>query len=358
MQSFGHAGRHHASRGLAAVLALTVLATAPRASSEPANFPTTLPVQFVLVGDTGTGTPGQYAVAAAMATVCAERGCQFAIGLGDNIYEYGPDSVDDRQFRDKFEKPYAKLAFPFFMVLGNHDQSGIIPGSGVHPARGDHEVAYTRLSAKWMMPARYYRFSAPFASATDWKTQVAHPVIEFFAIDSNYLAPQNYPQHDWYRPGRPYDLDQRDWLRAGLAASRASWKVVFAHHPLLNNGKDHNAGEFLGFGLSKGVELKRLYEEEVCGKADLLVSGHDHSLQWMPPQTRCGARTHFVISGAGAKLYERSAPDKEANRTYFEAFGTLGFFWANVSADSLTLAAYTVDAKGVPTLAYENTIRK
>jgi tartrate-resistant acid phosphatase type 5 len=345
-------------RGWFTALVLCLLGSPSSALSAPQSFPTTLPVRFVIVGDTGTGAPGQYAVAAAIATVCAARGCQFALDLGDNIYEFGPYANYDPQFQEKFEKPYARLSFPFFMVLGNHDQSGLFPGSGVHPERGDFEVEYTQRSSKWMMPSRYYRFGVPFASATDFAAQNPRPIIEFFGIDTNHLAPQNVPAHAWYRPGEAYDLTQRKWLRESLSASRASWKIVFAHHPYLNNGKHGNAGEFMGIGLAKGRELKKMYEEEVCGKADLLLAGHDHSLQWLMSHPACGARPQFVISGAGGTSYAYTPPPTGMNLAYFEAFGTLGFFWATATADSLTLAAFTVDASGVPTLAFEKTIRK
>jgi tartrate-resistant acid phosphatase type 5 len=341
---------------LATTIALGVFGASSTAASAPSNFPTTTPLRFIIVGDTGTGEPGQYAVASALGAVCAKRGCQFAIALGDNIYKYGASDPKDVQFQDKFEKPYAKLSFPFFMVLGNHDQSGLIPGSGVHPEQGDHEVEYTQLSSKWMLPSRYYKFGVPFASATDFYAQVAQPVIEFFAIDTNYLAPQDRPTEDWYRPNEAYDQAQRTWLRDGLAASHASWKVVFGHHPDRNNGKHGNAGEFFGLGLAKGEDLKKFYQEEVCGKADLLISGHDHSLQWLAPQASCGARPQFLISGAGADTYSWTPSAKEPNPRYWEAFGTLGFFWAEATADRLTLTAYTVDAKGTPTLAFQKAL--
>ena len=45
-------------------------------------------VRFIAVGDTGTGKEGQYQVANAIEKVCAAHGCDFALGLGDNIYEY------------------------------------------------------------------------------------------------------------------------------------------------------------------------------------------------------------------------------------------------------------------------------
>jgi len=122
------------------------------------------------------------------------------LNLGDNIYEYGVNSNDDAQFQSKFEKPYANLNFPFFMALGNHDQSGAIPGSGVYPKKGDFQVEYTRRSSKWMMPQRYYQFAVPFSDPNNYLSRVTQPVIEVFVIDSNPLAPQNMPKHDWYRP--------------------------------------------------------------------------------------------------------------------------------------------------------------
>ncbi len=340
------------------VATAVVCLVAAIAIAEPQNLPTTTPVHFLIVGDTGTGERRQYAVAEAMADVCQKRGCQFAIHTGDNIYEHGPAGVNDSQFQDKFEKPYAHLDFPIFLVLGNHDQSGLIPGSGVHPERGDFEVAYTAHSTKWMMPKRYYRFGVPFASATNFSAQVEKPVVEFFAIDTNYLAPQNVPQFDWYRPMQPYDLDQRKWLRDGLAASKAAWTIVFGHHPYINNGKHGSAGEFFGLGLAKGEELRKMFEQEVCGKADLLVSGHDHSLQWLLPTKGCGTRPQFIVSGAGAKPETVSKDSKGKNPALWEAFGTLGFFWAEATPEALTLVAYTVDDKGTPTLAFEKTVSK
>src|SRR5215471_10306131 len=158
-------------------LVLLALTTPLLSFAAPAQFPTQTPTRFLVLGDTGTGHPGQHQVARAIETVCQTRECQFAVIAGDNIYEYGVRSAQDPQFQDKFEKPYAKLSFPFFLALGNHDQSGTIPGSGVHPERGDFEVAYTQRSSKWMMPKRYYHFAFPVQNPTDYQSPVEQPVI-------------------------------------------------------------------------------------------------------------------------------------------------------------------------------------
>lgn len=67
-------------------------------------------VQFVAFGDSGNATPNQAAVGEAMGKVCAERGCDLALMLGDNFYASGVTSVDDEQFQSKFTCPTACMA--------------------------------------------------------------------------------------------------------------------------------------------------------------------------------------------------------------------------------------------------------
>ena len=91
---------------------------------------------ILLFGDSGTGKAGQHRVGRAMYEICRERDCQFALMLGDNVYENGiqvtaRDSVQGSyqeildQFNEKFEAPYRRFeeieGFRFGAVLGNHD---------------------------------------------------------------------------------------------------------------------------------------------------------------------------------------------------------------------------------------------
>ncbi|MGH8454263.1 MAG: hypothetical protein ACRESW_06905, partial [Nevskiales bacterium] len=82
-------------------------------------------VSFVAFGDAGqqsnAGPATQTAVGDAMARICAARGCDFALELGDNIYLSGVDSVEDAQWQTKFEQPYANFNYPIYAALGNHD---------------------------------------------------------------------------------------------------------------------------------------------------------------------------------------------------------------------------------------------
>lgn len=288
---------------------------------------------ILVTGDAGTGDEAQYAVASAARDICKTEGIGLAVGLGDNIYENGPESDDDSEFQDKFEKPNSGIDVPWLMVLGNHDCSGLIPGSGGDPSRGDREVAYAATSRRWYMPGRYYSVPLP----------AADPLVEFFAIDtipwSSYVA-QLDPHYRW---DGPYMREQRSWLEGALRASRARWKVVIGHHPYLNNGKHGSAGSYDGFEIgnyTSGVHLKDMYEKVVCGRADLILSGHDHTLQILEPTARTGG-TRQVVCGASAKTEDGTA--HFPNPAAWQNFSDHGFMVLKVSGAGLTIDAYTVD---------------
>lgn len=314
--------------------------------------------RFILMGDGGTGSKAQFDVAAAIGKVCEGQGCDFAVHAGDNIYEYGAKSETDPQFNDKFEKPYSSLNFPIYMALGNHDQSGTIPGSGVYPEVGEFEIAYTKNSKKWKMPARFY--------ALEWGAP--KPLATILVIDTNPLAPQQMPQRDWYRPGARFDLSQRKWVREKIAKAKTPWIFVVGHHPYLNNGRHGSAGHFGGIGLSNGEELKKFYEEEICGKVDFIVAGHDHSLQLLKPTKKCGPRTHFIVSGAAAKTYSDYDPKTKkqelngsydtsfVNQAYWEIYGKLGFFKVDLTAKDATFTGYTLDEKKAPVSQFKMSV--
>lgn len=46
-------------------------------------------------------------------------------------------------------------------------------------------------------------------------------------------------------------------------------------------------------------------------KFDFLVTGHDHSLQWLESEPHCGAKPQFIISGAAAKT---NGPGNSSNK--------------------------------------------
>jgi tartrate-resistant acid phosphatase type 5 len=302
-------------------------------------------VNFIAVCDTGTGEAGQYQVAKAIEEVCASRGCDFAIGLGDNIYESGVDSVDDAQWIDKFEEPYKDLNFPFYMTLGNHDNS-YFGGEGTSNKKGEFQVDYhykkNRQSDKWNMPARYYHFSAPLLDN--------EPLIDFFSLDSNPLA--SIPDPDINYQQTSYKEKQANWFQDTIQSSLGQWKIAFAHHPYLSNGSHGNAGMYDSV-VGNGKVYQDFIEESVCNRVDVIITGHDHDMQWLRPVQSCG-KTFHMVSGAGAKT--RSFSDIDRNPSYFQADETLGFFYIEIEGDEFRDTAYVLNTEGEYSIAHQQTI--
>jgi len=308
-------------------------------------------VRFVALGDVGEGNEKQYEVAAAIEAKCAADGCDFAILLGDNVYDAGVSSIVDSQWEQKFEGPYANLDFPFYAVLGNHDNGGLLSdllgdtfdGAGAEFEKGDLQVAYTSVSDKWTMPDRTY----------DFEMGPAH----FFALDTNDFM---------WAPAIDEAEDRANTQIAEfpgkLDASDATWKIVFGHHPYISNGAHGNAGEYEGLDedvmsladaipflgglldgigdVATGVIVKAGLEAILCNRADLYMSGHDHNRQWLMGTLACPG-VQFVVNGAGAKTKELGG----SNPTSFEDAETPGFLYIHIAGP--TLVAEFIDMNGV-----------
>ena len=80
-------------------------------------------VCFSVIGDMGSGNKLQFKVAKSLTNIIKNNNCKFVCGLGDNIYDSGCNSPEDKQFITKFEIPYRNIPdnIKFFMCLGNHD---------------------------------------------------------------------------------------------------------------------------------------------------------------------------------------------------------------------------------------------
>lgn len=248
--------------------------------------------RFFVVGDTGTGDSGQKAVAKAIEDKCKKDGCEFGIFLGDNIYNSGVSSVDDKQFITKFEEPYKNLDMKMYMTLGNHDYRGNV----------EAEIQYTKKSTKWVMPSRNYNFKIENT--------------EFFCIDTN-------------NPTK----DQTEDLVKKVRKSNAKWKIAFGHHPRYTNGVYRNA---------EGM-LKELLDKALCKKVNLYLSGHEHNKQHL--KKSCGVNHLILGSGAGTRPWLMSAEN-----TLF-AKDSLGFGWFEI--DDSTIHFEVLDTNGKVEYKYD-----
>jgi hypothetical protein len=200
-------------------------------------------LRFGLIGDSGTGGDRQYAIAKLLAESRQQFPYNFVLMMGDNIY----GSKTPADYRRKFETPYKPLldaGVKFYAVLGNHDNSDQV------------NYALFNMSGK-----RYYTFSP-------------RPDVEFFAVDSNYMDPE-----------------QLKWLEGQLEHSKATWKIPFMHHPLYSSGHKHGSD----------VALRQVIEPMfVKYGVSAVFAGHEHFYERIKPQNGIA----YFTSGAAGKLRE------------------------------------------------------
>jgi len=240
--------------------------------------------RFMVIGDMGTGRPDQYRVAAAMAQRAKSDRVDFILTVGDNIYEHGVKSVDDPQWKTKFEDVYSDpaLQLPMYPTLGNHD----------HRGNPEAQVEYSQRNKNWKMPAPYYTFTRTLGDET---------TVQYLAIDSDPIKNQ-----------APKAAAQLTWLDEELGKSGARWKIVYGHHPLYSHvGEDREKERRILI-----AALEPLFAKH---KVDVYLAGHDHTLEMLKPVKG----VNYVITGGGAgpdKAYEVSWTDE----AYYAA--TLGGF--------------------------------
>jgi predicted phosphodiesterase len=215
------------------------------ASAARADVAVTLPrsegsVKFLVIGDSGTGTSGQFELAERMVAARAQFPFEFAVMLGDNIY--GREAPVE--YVRRFERPYKTLldqGVQFFAALGNHDSP--------------NQRFYKQFN---MDGRRYYSFS--------------RGAVQFFVMDSTYM-----------------DRAQLDWLNRELDGSHARWKIAYAHHPLYSSGARHGSE----------MDLRALVEPLfVRHGVDVVLAGHEHFYERVKPQSGI----YYFTSGAAGKL--------------------------------------------------------
>lgn len=220
-------------------------------------------VRLLAVGDIGSEGPTRTLVVAALSAYQAQQPAGAVLLLGDNFYPDGVASVEDEQWRSKFELlfPAALFPIPFLACLGNHDHNG----------NADAQVEYTRKSTRWHMPAPFYSRSVALENGAQ---------AELFVLDTQRL----WKDHSDRSP-------QLQWLDEALARSQARWKIVLGHHCVRSGGEHGERGILAEIA----ARLESRFERH---GVDLYLSGHDHDLQLL----RTEAGWMQVVSGAGSVL--------------------------------------------------------
>lgn len=213
------------------------------------------PLRCVLIGDWGAGTGLQKEVAAGMNEYAGKNPIDFIISTGDNIYGRGVKSVDDPQWKTKFEQIYTgeHLQKDWYPIFGNHDYMGNVPA----------QLEYATKNPRWKFLDFYYQIPK----------QSDQQIYDFFMLDTNLMV-----------SGK--DDEMLKWLDESLSASKAKWKIVIGHHMIRSHGV---------YGDQKFMvkKLKPILDKHAV---DVYVSGHDHDLQLIKhPEDPF----YQAISGAG-----------------------------------------------------------
>lgn len=198
-------------------------------------------VRWAVIGDNGTGEGPELDVANQMQRYWTKVKFDFVTMDGDNIY----GGHSSRDFERKFEEPYKPLldeGVKFYASLGNHDDAQI-------------EINYKPYN---MDGNRYYTFEKKN--------------VEFFALDSNYMTPQ-----------------QLSWLEGKLKNSTAKWKIAFFHHPL------YTCARFHGPDIDLRNQLMPLFTKY---GVNVVWYGHEHVYERLKPQQGI----YFFLEGESGQL--------------------------------------------------------
>ena len=197
--------------------------------------------ELIICGDTGSGNYSQRIVADSMIQLIKQNPkIESVILAGDNIYEYGCDSVDNNNFNTKFQIPYSKILLPFYLCLGNHDYG---KDKNISQIQIDYTTSIYNTNNKWNI-------------LHNWYTQSFPPNCDFFFIDTNI---------DRMNPNMIQE--QLEQTIQSIQNSDKKWKILCGHHPWISVGGHGNAKE----------ELK-IYLEQFFSSVniDLYICGHDH----------------------------------------------------------------------------------
>ncbi len=264
-------------------------------------------VKFFSFGDWGSGTQDQKNVAELSKKICKEFGCDFGLLLGDNFYPSGVKNTQDPYWKDRFQKIYEGLNLPFFAALGNHDWRG----------NATAQVDFSKIDKNWKMPGFFYSFTAPL--------NTPNPLLEIFVLNSNQ-----------------FDTDSEQWLKVALEKSKAPWKMLAFHHPILNTGDKHPPDQ-----MKMWPRLKPI----VCGKIDLILSGHEHIFAHLRPQPNDCHYDQIIIGTGGKELY--GITTTSANTLKLNADAHFGLGWFEVSTKKMDLKFFKVPGEEAYSYTWE-----
>jgi hypothetical protein len=230
--------------------------------------------RFAVIGDFGFASTPELDVS----TLVKSWSPEFILTTGDNNYDHGSAATIDTNIG----KYYHEFIYPYTGAYGaGAAENRFFPSLGNHDWEAVNAQAYLDY---FTLPGieRYYDF-------------VRGPV-HFYALDVD--------------PHEPDGIDsnsvQAQWLKARLAASPETWKIVYMHHSPYSSCSRHGSYPVLQWPYARWG-------------ATAVFSGHDHTYERI---SRDGI--YYFVNGLGGKsIYTFTTPVAGSQVRYAVNYGAM-----------------------------------
>lgn len=232
---------------------------------------------FIIANDLGrNGYYDQIPVAETMGEWSDKADIEFVAAAGDVHHFNGVASVIDPLWMTNYELIYKHpaLMLDWFPINGNHEYRG----------NTQAVLDYSKISRRWVMPARYYTMVKEVSKNTS---------VRLIFIDTTPLIEKYRSEKDEYPDAcKQDDKMQLQFIDSVLSVNKETWTIVIGHHPVYAQTKKEDSER--ADMQAKLDPILRKY------KVDYYVCGHIHNFQHIK---KPDSPVNYIVnsSGSGAR---------------------------------------------------------
>jgi len=225
---------------------------------------------FMVLGDFGYINESdphseQTALGLLMEKTARKLDYDFIVSVGDNFYPFGLDNDTDPRADVVFEDTFkmSSLNLDWYSVLGNHDLMGDMSAA----------LILNQRFPLWKQTEPYF---SKIVNIGDSKFKTAF--VYLHSCDLVCIKPTSPECYNGTKKNVRFDQIQTqiDWLSDSLASFSEDdsiiWKVVVIHNAIFSAGERHGDNQEL---IKTVLPILSKY------KVDVVLSGHDHSVQYL-----------------------------------------------------------------------------
>ncbi len=271
------------------------------------------PLNFYLINDSGrNGYYEQKTIAETMGKMAETIDIEFVVAAGDVHHFEGVRSVSDPLWMTNYELIYSHpdLMIPWYPVCGNHEYRG----------NTQAPVDYSKVSARWDMPAKYYTFTAEEDSAS----------VRIVMLDTTPLIDKYREDTEKYPDASKSEVEtQLEWLDSVLTAATEDWVLVVGHHPIYADTDKSDKERLDMQDRVNSILVKH-------GNVDMYLCGHIHTFQHIRME---GCDIDYVVNSSASL-------SREVKPVEGTVFCSPEEGYSLITADKHELDLYMLDACG------------